>query len=105
LPDSFYSLGENSEYYKQIKEYFNDSNLELLLLINSKILKTIKVNLKNLLDQTVFDKAFKRTATYLDKLENDWFIYTSEAKSIFDTQITNARNLVQGWNYRSKSKS
>lgn len=95
LPDSFYSLGENSEYYKQIKEYFNDSNLELLLLNKLKDIENNKSKFENLLDQTVFDKAFKRTATYLDKLENDWFIYTSEAKSIFDTQITNARNLVQ----------
>ncbi|MGQ1451753.1 hypothetical protein ACT4VZ_20335 (plasmid) [Acinetobacter baumannii] len=95
LPDSFYSLGENSEYYKQIKEYFNDSSLELLLLNKLKDIENNKSKFEDLLDQPVFDKAFKRTATYLDKLENDWFIYTSEAKSIFDTQITNARNLVQ----------
>lgn len=94
LPDSFYSLGESSEYYKQIKEYFNNSALELLLLTKLKDIEKNKSKFDDLADQPVFDKAFKRTAIYTDKVESDWFIHTSEAKSIFDTQIQNARNLL-----------
>ena len=48
LPDSFYSLGESSEYYKQIKEYFNDSNLELLLLNKLKDIENNKSKFENL---------------------------------------------------------
>ncbi len=94
LPNSFYSLGEDSEYYKQIKEYFNNSALELLLLTKLKDIENNKSKFDDLSDQPVFDKAFKRTAIYTDKVESDWFIHTSEAKSIFDTQIENARNLL-----------
>jgi len=95
LPNSFYSLGEDSEYYKQINEYFNNSTLELLLLTKLKDIENDKTKFDDFSAQPVFDAAFKRTATYTDKLESDWFINTSEAKSIFDTQIENARNLVQ----------
>lgn len=95
LPNSFYSLGEDAEYYKQIKQYFNNSALELLLLTKLRDIEKDKTKFDNLSDQPVFDKAFKRTAIYSDKLESDWFIHVNETKSIFDNQIENARNLLR----------
>lgn len=95
LPNSFYSLGEDREYYQNIKQYFNNTSLELLLLRNLQDIEDNKNKFDALSDQLVFNKAFKRTAIYTDKVESDWFINTSQAKSIFDNQITSVKNLLQ----------
>lgn len=94
LPDSFYSLGQDSDYYQGVKGYFNDPVLEFRLLSKLKDIEKNKDKLEILKNEIVFDKAFKRTAIYLDKIESDWFNNISEPKSVFDRQIQNVRDLL-----------
>lgn len=94
LPSSFYSLGEGTYYYQNIKNYFNDPVLEFRLISKLKDIEKNKKKLEDLKNETIFDKAFKRTATYADKIESDWFNHISEPKSVFDRQIQSVQALL-----------
>lgn len=103
LPELFYSLGQDQDYYQGIKDYFNDPLLEFRLLSKLKDIEKNKDKLESLKNEIVFDKAFKRTAVYVDKVESNWFNNISEPKLVFDRQIQNVRDLLEHVNLDSNN--